>query len=360
VTKVEGLVQMTNVHSRDFIRVREVPRLGNVSGPGPHVGSSMKAARLSLAPPALVLAGVAVVLLLSDGSFRGVAVANDARVVFADSLFTWSAATHSDSVYTWSAATNVIPEVNGQATWHPETSSWTYTYTVKNDIASPNAIKTFGLAPVLEPQSIVAPTHWYQTYGFAERDDAVVWMVVDRGAPPVGWDSVSAYPSPFNIQPGDSVSSFSIVSPRGPGWITYYVRGYYDLPLEPEEPDAPTLFNNSITGTVVGPAGAVSGVDEAPLPSAIAELRPPTPNPARATVSVTFYLPEPSHVVLAVYDAAGRRVRVLVDGDRPSGVHSSSWDGYDESGRRVSAGVYFYHLRVGGKPAGTRRMVVVR
>jgi flagellar hook assembly protein FlgD len=141
--------------------------------------------------------------------------------------------------------------------------------------------------------------------------------------------------------------------------ITYFVEGYHDLPLYPDEPDPPTLFNNSITGTAVGPVGAVGGVDEGPLPLAIAELRPPVPNPTRATVTVAFYLPEPSHVVLVVYDVAGRRVRVLVDGDRPSGVYSSSWNGYDENGRRASAGVYSYQLHVGGKPAGTGKMVIV-
>jgi len=314
----------------------------------------MKAARLSFVVPALVLAGVAVVLLLGDGAPRGVAGANDARVLFADSLFTWSGTTHADSLFSWSGATNVIPEVNGQATWDPETSSWTYMYTVKNDIASPNAIMRFALAPVLEPQSIVAPTHWYQHYGYAEREDAAVWTVVDRGPPPVEDDSISVYPSPFDIQPGDSVSSFSIVSPHGPGWITYFVQGYYDLPLF-GEPSPPSLFNNSVTGTVVGPAGT----DEVPLPSAIAELRPPIPNPARATASITYHLPEPSHVVLAVYDAAGRRIRVLMGGDRPSGIYSSSWDGYDENGRRVSAGVYSYQLRVGGEAAGTGKVEVV-
>jgi hypothetical protein len=327
----------------------------------------MKAARLSLVVPALVLAGLAVVLVLSDGVPLGVAGSNDARILFADSVFAWSAVKNgiwhidgfADSVFTWSAATNVIPQVNGQATWDPETSSWTYTYTVKNDISSPNVIRTFGLAPVLEPQSIIAQKWWYHSYGFEGRSDAVVWSMVKAGPPPAGWDSVSMYPSPFDIQPGDSVSSFSIVSPHGPERITYFVEGYYDLPVYPDEPDPPTLFDNSITGTVVGPVGAVGGVDEAPLPSVIAELRSPMPNPARATVSIAFYLPEPSHVVLAVYDAAGRRVRVLVGGDRPSGIYSSSWDGYDENGRRVSAGVYFYQLRVGGKAAGTGKVVVV-
>jgi hypothetical protein len=253
---------------------------------------------------------------------------------------------------------NVVPQVNGQATPHPETNSWIYTYTVKNDISSTNAIMTFALAPVLEPQSIVAPTHWYQTYGFAERSDAAVWMVVDTGPPPMDWDSVSVYPSPFEFQPGDSLSFFTIISPHSPGMITYFVQGYYDLPLDPDEPDPPSLFDNSITGTVVGPAGTV-GIDESQFRSGKVRLQPPVPNPARGNVSMTFYLPEPSHVVLAVYDVADRRLRVLVDGDRPGGVHSSSWNGLDETGGRVRAGVYFYQLLVGGKEAGTRRAVIV-
>jgi len=121
----------------------------------------------------LVLAGFAVVALLTDGSSRGVAAPNDARVLFADSLFTWN------------AATSVVPQVNGQATPHPETNSWTYTYTVRNDISSTTAIMTFALVPVLEPQSIGSPAHWYQTHGFADQAEAAVWTVVDAGPPPM-------------------------------------------------------------------------------------------------------------------------------------------------------------------------------
>jgi len=306
----------------------------------------MKSLRPSLVVPAVILVGFAVVLLLTDGASRGVAEPKDVHVLFADSLFTWS------------TATDVVPQVNGQATPHPEMNSWTYTYTVRNDVSSTTAIMTFALAPVLEPESTGSPAHWYQTHGFADQADATVWTVVDAGPPPVDWDSVSVYPSPFEIQPGDSVSSFSIVSPHSPGMITYYVQGYYDLALEPDEPDPPSLFGNSVSGTVVGPAGT-AGVDDTPFRSGSVALRAPVPNPARGSVSVTFYLPDASHVVLAVYDVAGRRVRVLVDGDWPSGVHSSSWNGLDENGRRVSAGVYFYQLLVGGKAAGTRRAVIV-
>jgi hypothetical protein len=292
---------------------------------------------------------VVVIVLLTlavDGSSRNSGSSNDARVLF------------SDSVFSWSSATSVVPQVIGQATGHPETNTWTYTYVLKNDASSTSAIMTFALAPVLAPQSIGRPIHWMQTYGFGDRSDAAVWRVVDAGPPPTGWDSVSVYPSPFELQPGDTLAGFSIVSPNGPGMINYYVEGFHGLALEPDEPDPPALFDNSITGSVVGPV-SVTGVTEDPSRSGSVEFRAPAPNPARGAVALTFYLPAPAQVVLAAYDVAGRRTRALIEGKLPAGVHSSSWNGLDDSGRRVPAGVYFYKLTVDGKAVSSRRVVVI-
>jgi hypothetical protein len=50
-----------------------------------------------------------------------------------------------------------------------------------------------------------------------------------------------------------------------------------------------------------------------------------------------------------VYDAAGRLVRTLVDGVVGPGTYRVSWDGRDETRRRVAPGVYFYELRAGGE-----------
>lgn len=284
--------------------------------------------------------------LVVNGSSRTATPKNDARVLFSDSLFSWS------------SATSVVPQVIGQATGHPETNTWTYTYVLKNDPSSTNPVMTFALAPVLAPQSIGRPNHWMQTYGFGDRSDAVVWRVVDAGPPPTGWDSVSLYPSPFEVQPGDTLGGFSIVSPHGPGMINYYVEGFHGLALEPDEPDPPPLFDNSVTGTVVGPAN-VTGVPEEPSRPGSIQFKAPAPNPARGAVALTFYLPSPAQVTLAAYDAAGRRIRVLVDGKLPTGVHSSSWNGLDDRGRRVPAGVYFYKLNVDGKTISSRRVVVI-
>jgi len=49
-------------------------------------------------------------------------------------------------------------------------------------------------------------------------------------------------------------------------------------------------------------------------------------------------------VRLELFDIAGRRVRTLAGGAMAPGPHSALWDGRDQHGQRVGAGVYFLRL----------------
>ena len=55
----------------------------------------------------------------------------------------------------------------------------------------------------------------------------------------------------------------------------------------------------------------------------------------------------------------GGLVRTLFTSDLPAGQHETVWNGEDDAGRQVSAGVYFYRLEAGAY-GETRRMVLVR
>ena len=57
--------------------------------------------------------------------------------------------------------------------------------------------------------------------------------------------------------------------------------------------------------------------------------------------------------------AQGRLVRKLVDGSLERQRHQVVWDGLDDSGNRVSSGVYMYRLKAGDFTA-TRKMLVIR
>ena len=82
-----------------------------------------------------------------------------------------------------------------------------------------------------------------------------------------------------------------------------------------------------------------------PATSIGARLYAGFPNPFTAGTSVRYDLATPSSVSLAVYDVSGRLQKRL--DSRTIAVPGSyyvAWDGTDDGGRRVPAGVYFYRL----------------
>lgn len=83
------------------------------------------------------------------------------------------------------------------------------------------------------------------------------------------------------------------------------------------------------------------------------------PNPFNPSTSISFYLPFPSAVSLAVFDAGGRRVRILENGVLTGGRYSVQWDGSNDSGSPVSSGVYYCRLKAGKKQL-TSKMVLLR
>ena len=75
------------------------------------------------------------------------------------------------------------------------------------------------------------------------------------------------------------------------------------------------------------------------------------PNPGHLETSVRFFLTQPEpRVLVQVFDAQGRLVRVLNDGPRDAGLQSVLWDGRDFTGRQLAAGIYVVRLVT---PAGT-------
>ena len=93
-------------------------------------------------------------------------------------------------------------------------------------------------------------------------------------------------------------------------------------------------------------------------------LETPVPNPGPAPLALRFSLTAPRDVRLAVYDAAGRTVRTLAHGERAPGSYALRWDGRDERGSRMPAGVYWVRLSAVGRGASaiasvTRRAVLV-
>ncbi|MBZ0270225.1 T9SS type A sorting domain-containing protein, partial [bacterium] len=104
----------------------------------------------------------------------------------------------------------------------------------------------------------------------------------------------------------------------------------------------------------------VEGGTDAPVVAAAPELRllPVRPNPVRGgDAAVHFVLPRETEARVTVHTVGGARVRTLFDGVAGAGTRTARWDGRDDAGRAVPAGVYLVRLQ---SPDGVRSTKVIR
>jgi hypothetical protein len=89
-------------------------------------------------------------------------------------------------------------------------------------------------------------------------------------------------------------------------------------------------------------------------------LRGSYPNPFNPTTTIEYSLARDAKVTLAIYDVAGRRVRTLISGKMTvAGVHTVSWDGTNDAGRRLASGVYFANFLAEGQ-VSARKLILLR
>ncbi len=91
-------------------------------------------------------------------------------------------------------------------------------------------------------------------------------------------------------------------------------------------------------------------------------LRAVLPNPfqpSRGQAEVSFALSEAGAFDVSIYAPDGRRIRSLENQVREAGLHSVRWNGEDDWGRAVPAGVYFVQLN-SADSKDTRKVVVRR
>ncbi|MDO9392214.1 MAG: FG-GAP-like repeat-containing protein [bacterium] len=74
---------------------------------------------------------------------------------------------------------------------------------------------------------------------------------------------------------------------------------------------------------------------------------------------ISYRLPQSGTASLKVYNLLGQEVNTLVRENKTAGSYKINWDSRDDSGRRVSSGVYLVRLEANGQ-AATGKMLVVR
>ncbi|MFO7889512.1 MAG: T9SS type A sorting domain-containing protein [bacterium] len=83
------------------------------------------------------------------------------------------------------------------------------------------------------------------------------------------------------------------------------------------------------------------------------------PNPFNPTTQIRYHLPEAAEVKVEVFNLMGSKVTTIFNGKQSAGVQTVSWHGNDDTGKSVSAGIYFY--RVSTKNfSQTRKMILIK
>jgi hypothetical protein len=101
----------------------------------------------------------------------------------------------------------------------------------------------------------------------------------------------------------------------------------------------------------------VGGVE--PAGPQVTALELPSPNPCFRETRVAFSLARGGRARVAVFDIAGRTVRILADKLFTSGRHTVLWDGRESTGVRAESGIYFCRLNT-SEGSISRKMMLLR
>ena len=88
-------------------------------------------------------------------------------------------------------------------------------------------------------------------------------------------------------------------------------------------------------------------------------LSSPMPNPTKGTVRINYAVPQNARVSLKVYNCLGQIVRTLVEAEQNPGFYTVIWDGNDDIGRKLAAGIYFYQFTA-DKFSDTKKAILLK
>jgi len=135
-----------------------------------------------------------------------------------------------------------------------------------------------------------------------------------------------------------------------------------NLLFNPQNPVNPSASDFEFADIMVDEKSAVITAvainDQKELPTEWA-LTQNYPNPFNPETIISYHVPQPSHVIIEVFNLLGQRLQKLVDDKKEVGIYQVTWDGRDESGNSVGSGIYIYKMQTDGFVA-IKKMALVR
>jgi hypothetical protein len=179
----------------------------------------------------------------------------------------------------------------------------------------------------------------------------------------------------FEVDESNGERSLSIIDPASIGMpsvahvTTNYLAGDDGDTLRfvarwlPDDDDTPNRdevvirvrgFDSAVLAIQRAGTGQVLGVDSQALQANRVTLSPIGSAAGGSEARLRAGVPRSGVVKLEIFDAGGRRVRMLARGWRDAGFHEERWDGRDDGGKRTPSGVYFARLTTPDGSASAR------
>ena len=83
------------------------------------------------------------------------------------------------------------------------------------------------------------------------------------------------------------------------------------------------------------------------------------PNPFNPSTIISYNLPKDSHVNISIFDVLGRKVKTLTNQHMKAGKNKVQWNGENDHGKLLAAGVYIYKILSGGYNQ-SKKMILVK
>ncbi|RPI14374.1 MAG: T9SS C-terminal target domain-containing protein [Ignavibacteriae bacterium] len=153
-------------------------------------------------------------------------------------------------------------------------------------------------------------------------------------------------------------------SDSGNNWILEYNTG-----ITQQDIDLPDSNGACLTGWVVGYGGTITKLTTSPVGISNNNYNIPNeysleqnyPNPFNPVTTITYSIPQASHVIISLYDVTGKKINGIVDEYKNAGTYNINFDA-----SHLSSGMYFYRLeaRQAGSSKGgfsvSKKMMLVK
>jgi len=118
------------------------------------------------------------------------------------------------------------------------------------------------------------------------------------------------------------------------------------------------IYGNSIDIGCFESPGYTGNDDHTIIPSSDLMLNN-YPNPFNLSTTINYSLAKDGLVKLSIYNIRGQLVTKLVTNPQTKGTYKVTWNGTDQTGKRVSPGLYFYRIETNGKTL-TNKMILLK